>query len=147
MDQDWIGRFRAALVGKPAAHVWRGYGSAIFVEFGALMPSASRREGARPEGECGLMIEWSWRLSEARSVLCGSWSEEDDWSTCLGRLIGQTVVDVQTFGQPPEILIVFSNGQSLASFMTAAGDPGWTLFDRRETHVAIGCEGGRIVPG
>ena len=146
MDQDWIGRFRAALVGMPAAHVWRGYGSAIFVEFGALTPSASPREGVQPQGEYGLMIEWSWRLSDARSVLCGSWSEEDGWSGCLGRLIGQTVVDVQTFAQPPEILVIFSNGLSLASFMTAAGDPGWTLFDRSETPIAIGCEEGRIMP-
>ena len=75
---DWIEHFRAAAYGLVLAHVWRGHGSALFVELGALTPRL-RRDGSpgEPKGEIGLMIEWSWRIEDARSIICGSWSDED----------------------------------------------------------------------
>ncbi|WP_428987984.1 hypothetical protein [Methylocapsa aurea] len=70
---DWIEHFRAATLGMTVAHVWRGYGSALLLELGELTPSC-RRDGspAAPRGEIGLMIEWSWRIEDEQSVLCGS---------------------------------------------------------------------------
>ena len=49
--------FLVALRGEPVTHAWRGYGSAIFLEFGALR-ERPRRDGTpgSPEGDLGLMI-------------------------------------------------------------------------------------------
>jgi hypothetical protein len=69
--------FRDALIGLPLSHVWRGYGSAIFLEFGRLTPRTRRSgEAGNPRGELGLMIQWSWRIEDTVSILCGSWSQE-----------------------------------------------------------------------
>lgn len=83
MDQTqeaMLAAFAAPLIGLPVAHSWRGYGSAIFLEFGALT-AQTRMNGtpANPRGEMGLMIQWSWRIEGRRSILCGSWSDEARW--------------------------------------------------------------------
>ena len=79
-----------------------------------------------------LMIEWSWRIERPRSILCGSFSEETKWPGAFAKLVGSTVEGVSIFGRLPEVSLAFSNGLHLSSFMTAEGQPQWTLFDRRE---------------
>lgn len=78
-----------------------------------------------------LMIEWSWRIEDHASIRCGSWSEEDLWSSAFAAIIGSQVQDVKTFGYLPEIEVTLSNGMRVLSFMTTEGSPAWTLFDRR----------------
>ncbi len=124
--------FAAPLIGLPVAHAWRGYGSAIFLEFGALTPT-TRMNGSPgiPQGEMSLMIEWSWRIEGRRSILCGSWSDEARWPRALACLTKGKVVAVTTFGRLPEIELGLSTGMHIVSLMTANGGPLWTLFDRR----------------
>ena len=126
--------FRDALVSLPLSHLWRGYGSAIFLEFGRLTPSAgTRRDGAAldPRGEFGLMIQWSWRIENATSILCGSWSEEFLWGPTFDLLRNKVVQELSVVGRLPEIAIVLAGDLYVSSFMTAEGDPQWALFDRR----------------
>ena len=125
--------FVAPLIGLPVAHAWRGGGSNIFLEFGALTPRV-RLDGSLstlPEGEMGLMVEWSWRIEGRRSILCGSWSDEERWPRALACLTKATVAGASTFGRLPEIDIELSTGVHVLSLMTAEGDPRWALFDRR----------------
>ncbi len=79
------------------------------------------------------MIEWSWRIEGESAVICGSWSEDAELEAGLSALHGTTVTTVETFGRLPELVIGLSNGCRVLSFMTAAGDPRWTLFDRRSS--------------
>ncbi|WP_155934976.1 hypothetical protein [Methylobacterium sp. 10] len=143
---DLIEHFRTAACGLAVAHVWRGHGSALFVELGALT-STTRRDGSpgQPEGEIGLMIEWSWRIEAGRSIACGSWSDEDLWSPTFARLLGRTVQDLSMFGRLPEVVLSLAGDLRLASFMTAGGDPAWTLFHRRGPRpIAVGCRSGVV---
>ena len=144
--KDWIEHFRTAARELPVSHIWRGHGSALFIEIGALTPR-SRRNGSpgEPEGEIGLMIEWSWRIEDGQSIACGSWSDEDLWLSSFARLVGRTVKDLATFGALPEVVVSLEGNLRVASFMTAEGDPAWTLFDRRGAHpVAVGWRNGLI---
>jgi hypothetical protein len=139
--------FTAPLIGMPVSHVWRGYGSALFLEFGRLHSTGDRRDGSprNPDGEMGLMIGWSWRIERPRSILCGSWSEETRWPKAFEALIGSTVINLETFARLPEIAVGFSNGLHVASFMTAEGQPDWALFDRRTPDVCwLTVRGGRL---
>jgi hypothetical protein len=77
------------------------------------------------------MIQWSWRIENARSILCGRWSEEDLWEATFDQLRKSAVVDVSTIGRLPEIVVGLTGGLYVSSFMTAEGDPQWSLFDRR----------------
>lgn len=123
--------FIQALVGKVAAHVWRGHGSALFIEFGELTPTKRRngREG-NPKGELTLMIEWSWRIERPQSILGGSWSSEQKWPGMFGKIIGATVESVEIFGRLPEISVGLSNGLHVVSLMTAEGQLEWTILTR-----------------
>jgi hypothetical protein len=124
--------FRDALIGLPLSHFWRGHGSAIFLEFGRLTPT-TRRTGVtgNPRGELGLMVEWSWRIENRTSILCGSWSDEHLWEPTFDLLRNRAVVDLSVVGRLPEVVVALAEDRYVSSFMTAEGDPSWALFDRR----------------
>ena len=138
--------FVLPLIGLPVSFIWRGYGSAIFLEIGALREGRTRRDGSagNPYGEWTLMIEWSWRVENSTSILCGSWSQERLWEPTFDLLRSRLVVELSVVGRLPEIVVALTESlhvsssmkadpQSLyvSSFMTADGDPSWALFDRR----------------
>jgi len=131
--------FRRALIGLDVSHVWRGYGSALFVEFGALKTDVgTRRDGSQcnPQGELCLMVEWSWRIENRTSILCGSWSDESIWQATFDRLKGAQVAEASLFGRLLEISIELTNGLFIVSFMTAEGDPEWALGDCRASEAS-----------
>ena len=76
------------------------------------------------------MIQWSWRFERKYSILGGSWSSERRWPGMFKKIIGTSVSDVEIFGHLPEITVLLSNGLRVASFMTAEGQPEWTLLTR-----------------
>lgn len=133
------------IVGMSVSQVWRGHGSAIFLEFGALRASQTRN-ARRPgfEGEASLMIEWSWRIERPRSILCGSWSDERRWRAAFARMLNATVMDAGCFGKLPEISIGLSNKLRVASFMTADGQPSWALIVRGLRCETVHVSGGRL---
>jgi hypothetical protein len=139
--------FEIALIGQPVSHVWRGYGSALFIEFGNLIPATRvRRDGSvgNPSGEITLMIEWSWRIEKPRSILGGSWSSERRWPGMFNKLMGANVIAVKTFSTLPEIEVSLSNGLRVASFMTAGGQPGWVIICRNKLQSTLGVRRGKL---
>lgn len=144
---DWIEHFRTVTSGMKVAHVWRGHGSALFLEIGELTHSTSlRRDGSprAPAGEIGVMIEWGWRIEEGQSIICGSDSDESLWQPAFSRLVGREITGLSTFGRLPELLLSVAGDLHVASFMAAEGDPAWTLFDRRSgcDRLSLSCKAG-----
>jgi hypothetical protein len=138
--------FRDALIGLPLSHFWRGHGSAIFLEFGRLTPT-TRRTGVtgNPGGELSLMVEWSWRIENRTSILCGSWSDERLWEPTFDLLRNRAVVDLSVVGRLPEVVVALAEDRYVSSFMTAEGDPSWALFDRRgDTLRTLSVRGGSL---
>ena len=132
-DESSFKAFSSPLIGLPVTHVWRGYGSAIFLEFGDLRmrERLDRSAGKNPAGEMTLMIQWSWRIEGKRRIWYGSWSDENRWEKYLDKLLRATVLEIKRFGRLPEIDLSLSNGLHVVSMMTAEGDPQWALLDRR----------------
>lgn len=130
----------------PVSDVWRGAGSAIYIEFGNLTPT-TKRDGSpgQPNGELTLMIEWSWRISDNRAVLAGSFSDQADWLEILTALVGSSVIAVELFGELPEILISLSCGKRVASFMTADGQPEWAIIGRQPSLGSLCVENSELV--
>jgi hypothetical protein len=139
--------FVSTLIGLPVSHIWRGYGSAIFLEFGALSRGRTRRDGSagNPRGEWTLMIEWSWRVEGKRRIWCGSSSEKERWPRAFAYLMGANVKSVSLCGRLPEISLDLSNGLHVLSMMTAEGDPEWGLIHRLGSDsTSIGVRAGRL---
>lgn len=123
--------FADKLVGQSISHLWRGFGSAIFVEIGRLTPrTRSRGAPGNPQGQATLGVEWSWRIEDETSILCGSWSEEELWECAFDRLRGATINRCNLFGRLPELELLTSSGVQLTTFSTADGQPQWHLLDR-----------------
>lgn len=145
-DVSALRTFRDALIGLPLSHFWRGHGSAIFLELGRLTP-ATRRTGVtgNPRGELSLMVEWSWRIENRTSILCGSWSDEHLWEPTFDLLRNRAVVDLSVVGRLPEVVVALAEDRYVSSFMTAEGDPSWALFDRRgDTLRTLSVRGGSL---
>ena len=137
--------FINALIGKSVSHVWNGHGSALFIEFGELTPK-KRANGSdgNPVGEITLMIEWSWRFERQYSILGGSWSSKRKWTGMFKKITGSSVMNVEIFGNLPEIYITLSNGLRIVSFMTAEGQPEWTLLTRNPSLGHLCVKRGRL---
>lgn len=126
--------FARPILGLPVSRAWRGHGSALFLEFGrlrhlpAVRTAKGRHKPTHRKGEAGAMIEWSWRVERARSIEVGSWSTEQRLDAGISRLIGPRVADVSVTGRLPELLVGLSDGRWVHSFMTAEGQPSWTVF-------------------
>ena len=122
------------LVGLPVSLAWRGYGSAVFLELGRLrrvkelLNRQAPRRPARPQGIATVMIEWSWRVERARSIEVGSFSSERRIDAGIARLAGPAIEQIQVVGRLPELAIQLSDGRWVHSFMTADGQPSWTVF-------------------
>lgn len=142
--QSLLQSFSQTLIGLPVAHVWRGHGSALFLEFGLLRQHVldDGRVG-RPVGQMGLMIQWSWRIEDSSSILCGSWSDAKKWPVTFERLLNAQVTEVSVFGRLPEIDIGLSNRLHVVSFSTTEGQPQWALFCR-EIGTTLLCRNGTL---
>jgi hypothetical protein len=125
--------FAKPLIGMELAHIWRGYGSAIFLNFGQLHHRVFKtgRLSNNPVGEMSISLTWSWRVEGKRRIWFGSWSDEERWPIFLNRMIGAKVRAVQLFGRLPEIDLELDCGVHVVSFMTANGDPEWAIHDDR----------------
>lgn len=141
ISTDEFRNFTRSAVGLPVSHAWRGHGSAVFFEFGKLR----RNEGRQPKGEATAMLEWSWRVEKARSVLFGSFSGERKIARGLQTLVGRNILEVGAEGRLPEIVISLSGGFWIHSFTTVEGHPQWTLFLPR--NVCLTSRLGRLEKG
>ena len=144
IEQAKFDDFAASLIGLPVSLVWRGHGSALFLEFGKLKQQF-HRDGRKldSKGQMGLMIQGSWRIEDARSILCGSWSDEPKWPKAFAKLRKTEVVGVSLFGRLPEIDVELSNGLHVVSFSTTDGDPQWAIL-REETELSLGVKRGAL---
>ena len=129
------------------SHIWRGHGTAIFLEFGKLAERL-RQDGTpgNPYGEISIMIEWSWRIEGEKAIVCGSWSDEDLWQSTFDELLGSKVLKFAIFGRLPEIEFVLDSGYRFLSFATSDGHPEWAIIDNRNTEkYSIFSENGELV--
>ena len=146
---DALARFAAVaddLVGMTVSHVWRGLGSALFIEFGELTPRL-RGDGStgNPEGELSLGVEWDWRIEDATSIVFGSGTTDEDWPAHFRRLNGLHVWNLQLTDRLPEIDLAFSNGFRLRTFCTGDSQPQWFVIDKRISTAGEFCvEDGRV---
>ena len=118
------------VVGSRITQVWRGCGSAIFLDFGELREVRySTKNGGRKAliGQFTISIEWSWRVERARSIAFGSWSTDRIITNRLQTLLGRSIESLTVFGRIPELQLALSDGLWLTSYMTSHGHPEWAV--------------------
>lgn len=113
-----------ALIDQTISEVWRGYGSAIFIEIGELSYDANSEH---PHGEHTIMVEWSWRVENQFKIIVGSWSDDELINNLPKLLLGLKIKSIEFFGHSPELSIQLSNQTWFTSFMTNDGDPMWSI--------------------
>lgn len=128
----------ASLVGLPVSRAWRGYGSAVFLEFGKLRPYKNRQGKDSPQGEVSLMVEWSWRVENARSIWFGAFSSQKKMDARLPRLVGHVVEAASLECRLPELSLALSGVLWFRSFMCEQGAQAWAILDSNSVYYAKG---------
>jgi len=118
----------APLEGLAVSRAWRGHGTALFLELGALHEVPLLRGGTSLKGAATVMIEWSWRVERPRSIAFGSWSTDRRMDFGVARLQGRRVAGVTVEGRLPELVMALSGGVWVHAFSTVEGQPRWTVF-------------------
>ncbi len=121
-----------ALRGARISYVWRGYGSALFVECGLLSESQVRRKdgsSGNPKGRWSIGLDCDWRIEAESRVLCGSHDEEATWATTLGGLVEDEIASVEMFGDVAELRVTLQSGKQLLTFALDHSGPEWSLTD------------------
>lgn len=136
ISQEQFRELTRPLIGLPISLVWRGYGSAIFLELGELSErtrfSKNGQEKTSLLGRFGVMIEWSWRVERLKSIYFGSWSSDKIIDNRLNKLKGKTIIAVEIEGRLPELVLELSDSFWVHSFATDEGQPEWCLFLDRQ---------------
>lgn len=132
------------LVGMDVTRPWRGYGSAMFLELGALTDGGSARHPFL-SGERSISIEWDWRVERDTTVLFGSSNSGPGIERGLADLQGAVVESLSIDGRVPELTVRFVDGRVLRSLVMVTGEPEWSirLSDGRYVHAC----GGRLLVG
>lgn len=118
------------LNGVCVSRAWRGHGSAIFLELGGLAVDQITGES---RGEQTIMIEWSWRFEDDKSILLGSWDDEFEIDKMSDLIKDRSIEHVDFFGGLSELEIEFSGNLRFSSFTTTRGDPVWSIgFKNRD---------------
>lgn len=135
-------RLVSKLVGLPIAHVWRGYGSALILELGALSTAASRDK--HPTGDMSITFGWAWRVERYRSILGGSDSTERRASSVAQKIATKRLCNVTIVGRVPELLLHLEEGFRVQSFTPEQGQPAWSIIDHSQGGAAVCVKAGRL---
>ncbi|MCP4193655.1 MAG: DUF3027 domain-containing protein [Planctomycetaceae bacterium] len=112
------------LLGKVVTRPWKGYGSAIFIEIGDLLPEGPRDSLA---GEHCIAIEWDWRLEDGSQIRTGSSNSGPEIISALAALCNTTISSVILSEPVSDLAVEFSNGFRLTSTTARSGDPEWSI--------------------
>ncbi|WP_035612695.1 DUF3027 domain-containing protein [Haloferula sp. BvORR071] len=128
------------LIGLEVSLLWKGYGTAIFLELGVLGPPS--RPGGRGNGEACIAIEEDWRVETQRAVAFGSSDSRGEIAAGIASLQGSLMTAISFAGRIRELLVEFSNGQGLRTMVMTRRDPEWSI--RLPDGRWLGVEAGRI---
>jgi hypothetical protein len=128
------------LIGLKVARASQGYGSAILVDLGRLIPEIGGRRSLR--AEAALILEWDWRFETESGIVCGSSSSNPAIADGLAELEGRSVVAVRVEGRLPELVAELDGGLWIRSCACVEGDPQWSL--RLPGGSWLHCEAGAI---
>ena len=89
------------------------------------------------------MIPWSWRIESLGAILLGSWSSERKITNGVRALRKHRIAAIDLPTRLPELSIAMTGSRWVHSFMTAGGQPDWTVFLHDGSWLCV--ERGRLV--
>jgi len=128
------------------SHVWRGHGTALFLELGSLSEGRKRKDGTtgNAKGDVTVIVDFDWRIERQRSILCGSGETKRRIASASKLLLGASVLSSEVVGRIPELQLQLSNGLWLITFRRYEGQPSWAVGFNTLGLGWLGVKGGRL---
>jgi hypothetical protein len=138
-------------LGIKVTNVWRGFGSALFLELGKLTKrSFALKDGSRKEyyeGKHTIFIGFGWRVERIASIYFGSWSTNKIIDNRFSKLNNKSILELDFEGRLPELRLKLSDGLWIHSFSTSEGQPEWyiRLNNEKPTRDLLHIKRGNII--
>lgn len=114
------------IIGMKVSLAWKGIGSAVFLELGALKLS-DLGEKYHQKGEACIYLDFNWRLEKDKSIICGSSDSRPYINEQIKLLEDSFIETIELKGDIPELLIRYSNGMRNQTMQLMSGEPGWSV--------------------
>jgi hypothetical protein len=130
----------APLAGQTAQGCWLGYGSVLFLEFGAPQPLREREN--RPKGEFGLSCDWiEWRIEQRGHILAGSEDDRSTMESAARQIDGKAFVSGQIVQPSGDSILAFTDDLVLRTFVISSEeDARWTFRDHEGKYFYLGLD-------
>jgi hypothetical protein len=134
LPKDKFDKLVQPLIGLEVTRVWRGFGTALFIELGKLSKKSYRLKNGKWNsflvGQYSIFIGWDWRVEHSKSIYFGSDSTEKCISKRYSQLNGKFVTAVYYEGRLPELVVELSDRLWIHSFQipsTSDTQPTWYI--------------------
>jgi hypothetical protein len=145
VTQSEIDAYLARCRGKAVTRVWKGYGSALFLELGRLSKMTSPKgKSLGAHGQITLALTFEWRIERPRSILVGSADTAQRILNQIPILKGTRLNDVTLAGRLPELELVLSDNLWLKTSTQWKGQPEWAI-SFYEDNASMFVERGHVV--
>ena len=152
IPKDKFDKLVQPLIGLEVTRVWRGFGTALFVELGKLSKKSYRlKSGKRKSflvGQYSIFVGWDWRVEHSKSIYFGSWSTDKCINKRYSQLNGKFVSAIYYEGRLPELVVELSDRLWIHSFhvsSTSDTQPTWYIDLRsRKPRQFIGSNLGKL---
>jgi len=129
----------APLIGQKAQGCWLGYGSVLFLEFGAPQPLQDRQR--HPRGEWGLSCDnIQWRIEQGDRVLAGSADDRPVMESAIEQINGRILVSGDISQLTGDSLLEFTDHLVLKTFVITSEEDARWQFRRGDDYVPLGPE-------
>ncbi len=127
MKQTKIETYLDQCKGKKINKVWKGYGSALFLELGRLKSEFSSSGKKYVLGQISIDIVWEWRIEKIRSIHVGSADTARRNLNQIPILKGKQIQEITLAGRLPELNLVLSNNLWISTCTHWQGQPEWGI--------------------
>ncbi len=131
LDEEEFKELVQPLIGLEISRPWKGYGTTIFLELGALTTkSYRRRDGSLHDskrGEAGIAPYYDWRIESSTEILHGASGNLPGILKALELLRGKKIEAIGFTSGLPELQVKLSDGLCLRTLGMFAGDPAWAI--------------------
>jgi len=120
IDRMYVEESLRRLDGMYVSSLWKGYGSALFMELTDRIPSSNEEKA-----DAHIFIGYNWRFEHGPTILCGSGDPARNIAAFTDGFVGHAIASIECVGDVGELVITLRDGSIARTFQRNASSDAW----------------------